>query len=93
MGYSIADHLALNGATVYMGARSETKAKAALEKFNSTHKASTIKGSLTWLPLDLTTPDDVMKAVEIFSGKEKRLDILGTANNWSSLLSMICSKY
>ena len=35
------------------------------------------KGSVVWLPLDLTTPSDVVKSAKDFMAKEQQLDILG----------------
>jgi len=85
MGYVIAEHLALNGAKVWMGARSEERAKQAIERFNTEHKKIARKGEIIWLPLDLTSPTDVMTSVKTFLSQEKRLDIL--VNNAARMAS------
>jgi len=77
MGYTIAEHLALHGAKVWMGARSESRAKEAIQTYEQTHAEVTNKGSIFWLPLDLTSPRNVARSVEQFLSSEKRLDILG----------------
>ncbi|KAG4440133.1 hypothetical protein IFR05_004391 [Cadophora sp. M221] len=85
MGYTIAEHLALHGAKVWMGARSEAKAKQAIDKFNADHKDSTKKGEIIWLPLDLASPVDVMASAKSFLARANRLDIL--VNNAARLAS------
>ena len=77
MGYVIAEQLALKGTKVWMGARSEERAKQAIERFNTEHKKVTRKGEIVWLPLDLTSPTDVVTSVKTFLSQETRLDILG----------------
>ena len=69
-------HLARKGAKVYMGARNEEKAKAAIEKIHKTGLAPG-NGEVVWLPLDYSDPRDAKKAAEAFMEKEQRLDILG----------------
>ncbi|PVH84095.1 NAD-P-binding protein [Cadophora sp. DSE1049] len=76
MGYVIAEQLALNGAKVWMGARSEGKAKEAIEKFHADHEKTTKKGDIIWLPLDLTSPTDVMDSVKSLLSQTDRLHIL-----------------
>lgn len=78
MGYTIAEQLAIHGAKVWMGARSEEKAKQAIEKFNTEHKNEIKKGEILWLQLDLTSPTDVMTSAKSFISQADRLDILGT---------------
>ncbi|KAH9224223.1 hypothetical protein DL95DRAFT_431314 [Leptodontidium sp. 2 PMI_412] len=70
MGYTIAEQLALHGAKVWMGARSGAKAKQAIDKFNTEHKDSTKKGEIIWLPLDLTSPIDVIASAKSFLSQE-----------------------
>jgi NAD(P)-dependent dehydrogenase (short-subunit alcohol dehydrogenase family) len=64
---------------VYLAARSEAKANAAIEKLYEENQ-NLEKGKVVFLPLDLADLDHVVKAAEIFLGHEDRLDILGTSN-------------
>jgi NAD(P)-dependent dehydrogenase (short-subunit alcohol dehydrogenase family) len=59
-----------------MGARSERRAYAAIERLHADNP-SLPKGTVIYLPLDLSDLDDVVKAAELFLQKETRLDILG----------------
>lgn len=77
MGYTIAEHLALHGANVWMGARSEEKAREAIKTFETVHAGIKGKGKMQWLPLDLTSPIDVQKSADEFLKSATRLDILG----------------
>jgi len=77
IGYTTAEQLARHGAKVYVAARSETKAHAAIEKIYSNNKRVEA-GRLIFLPLDLADLDNVARAAEIFLKQEERLDILGT---------------
>lgn len=65
-----------HGAKVYLGARSEERAKAAIKKIEDAHPEVKEKGLLVWLPLDLTEPSGVVKSAKSFMEKEERLDIL-----------------
>ncbi|KAH7326991.1 NAD-P-binding protein [Rhexocercosporidium sp. MPI-PUGE-AT-0058] len=85
MGYIMAVQLAIHGAKVRMGARSEEKAKQAIEKFNTEHRNHTNKGTILWLPLDLISPTDVMASAKSFLSQVDCLDIL--VNNAASLAS------
>ena len=76
IGYTTAEQLARHGAKVYVAARSEAKAHAAIEKIYANDKVKA--GRLIFLPLDLADLDSVAKAAEIFLNREDRLDILGT---------------
>ena len=60
---------------VYMAARNESRALAAIEQLNAEDMAD---GSVHWLKLDLSDPRLAKQAAEEFLHKEKRLDILGT---------------
>lgn len=55
-----------------MGARSESRAVAAIRKI----EAAGVKGSVEWLPLDLQDLAAVKSAAKSFAAKEKHLDIL-----------------
>lgn len=77
IGYTTAEQLARHGAKVYVAARSEAKAHAAIEKIYANNK-KVEAGKLIFLPLDLADLDSVANAAEIFLKQEGRLDILGT---------------
>lgn len=70
---------------MYMGARNEERATTAIEEIEEelrTRKGangedSSTRGSVHWLPLNLSDPRLVKKAAIEFLGKEERLDILG----------------
>lgn len=76
VGCAAIQHLARKGAKVYMGARNEEKAKAAIEKIRKAGLEPG-NGEVVWLPLDYSDPRDAKKAAEGFLEKEERLDILG----------------
>lgn len=77
IGYTTTEQLARHGAKVYVAARSEAKAHAAIEKMHANNK-EVEAGKLIFLPLDLADLDSVAKAVGIFLKQEDRLDILST---------------
>jgi retinol dehydrogenase 12 len=60
-----------HNAKVYLGARNQTKAKAAIEDL----KQKTGKEAI-WLKLDLADLKSVKAAAEEFRSKESRLDVL-----------------
>jgi len=76
IGAAIVEQLVAHGAKVYLGARSEERAKAAIKKIEDAHPEVKEKGLLVWLPLDLTEPSGVVKSAKSFMEKEERLDIL-----------------
>ena len=76
IGLATVEQLALHGAKVYLGARSEKRAQEAIQALLRKH-ASISKSSWIWLELDLSSPLKAERAAEEFSGKESRLDILG----------------
>ncbi|KAL4242751.1 NAD(P)-binding domain superfamily protein [Abortiporus biennis] len=84
IGYATIQHLARHGAKVYMAARSEEKAKAAIEKLNK-EGLGPGNGEIVWLELDLSDPRKAKKAAETFLEKEKRLDCL--VNNAAMLIT------
>ncbi|KAM0451772.1 hypothetical protein ACHAO4_005729 [Trichoderma viride] len=75
IGFETVKQLVLHGAKVYIGARSESRAKQAIRDILS-ENPSVPKELLEWLPLDLALLPDVIKAANLFSTTEKRLDIL-----------------
>ncbi|KAI0771711.1 NAD-P-binding protein [Trametes elegans] len=83
IGYAIIRQLARHGAKVYMGARNEQRAKAAIERLH-TEGLGPGNGEVVWLPLDLSDPRRVKQAAEEFLKTEDRLDVL--VNNAAMLL-------
>jgi hypothetical protein len=60
---------------VYLGARSESKAKTAIDKLQATGLGDH-GGEITWLQVDLSDPRKAKHAAMLFTSKEDRLDIL-----------------
>ncbi|EIW55471.1 NAD-P-binding protein [Trametes versicolor FP-101664 SS1] len=75
IGYATVQHLARQGAKVYIGARSEERAKAAIERLRA-EGLQPRNGELEWLELDLSDPRKAKASAEAFLAKEKQLDIL-----------------
>ncbi|EHK48753.1 hypothetical protein TRIATDRAFT_191627 [Trichoderma atroviride IMI 206040] len=75
IGFETVKQLVLHGAKVYIGARSESRAKQAISDILS-ENPSIPKELLEWLPLDLSSLPNVIKAANLFSTTETRLDIL-----------------
>ncbi|TFB00479.1 hypothetical protein CCMA1212_007575 [Trichoderma ghanense] len=75
IGFQTVKQLATHGAKVYLGARSESRAKQAIDSILSENQWIT-KDRLTWLPLDLSKPSNIVEAAQLLSSWEKRLDIL-----------------
>jgi NAD(P)-dependent dehydrogenase (short-subunit alcohol dehydrogenase family) len=61
-------------AKVYIAARSETKARAAIKEIQDAFPAS--KGQLEYLYLDLSDLSTIKRSAQDFLGREHRLDIL-----------------
>ena len=74
LGLAIVRHLARRGAKVYMAARDEQRAKAAIERLRSEGLG---KGEVEWWELDLSKPREVKESGERFVQRVSRLDILG----------------
>ncbi|KZT20991.1 NAD(P)-binding protein [Neolentinus lepideus HHB14362 ss-1] len=77
-------HLVRKGATVYLGARSQSKADQAIARLQSEGLGSS-PGQIKWIDLDLTDPRAAKRAAERFLTQENRLDIL--VNNAGKLIS------
>jgi NAD(P)-dependent dehydrogenase (short-subunit alcohol dehydrogenase family) len=75
IGYSTVLHLARCGAKVYLGARNEAKARAAIEKLQA-EGLGPRQGEVVWLDVDLTYPRKAKEAAEFILSREQRLDIL-----------------
>lgn len=71
IGFEAARVLAVNGARVLLGCRSEEKALGAIDRI----KAIKDDADVTWVPLDLTSLASVKDAADMV-GKETRLDAL-----------------
>ncbi|KAL7940190.1 NAD(P)-binding protein [Trichoderma barbatum] len=75
IGLQTVKQLALHGAKVYLGARSESRAKQAIDSILSEHQTIN-KEHMIWLPLDLLKLSNVVEAAQLLSSWENRLDIL-----------------
>ncbi|KAL7932824.1 NAD(P)-binding protein [Trichoderma chlorosporum] len=75
IGLQTVKQLALHGAKVYLGARSEARAKEAIDSILSENKAIN-KDNIIWLPLDLSKLSNIVEATQLLSSWENRLDIL-----------------
>ncbi|KAJ7122978.1 NAD-P-binding protein [Mycena epipterygia] len=73
VGYATIQMLARKGAKVYMAARDEGRAAAAIEQLQSENIND---GSVHWLKFDLSDPRAAKNAAIEFLEKEQRLDIL-----------------
>lgn len=74
----------MNALQVYIAARDEGRALAAIKQLESENINS---GSVHWLKLELSDPRAAANAGKDFLEKEKRLDILGLSkctNHWHS---------
>lgn len=77
VGFETALQLAKRGAKVYLGCRSEERAKDAIARMLKANPGLDLEDKLVWLPLDLSVMRLAKKAGEEFLLKETRLDILG----------------
>lgn len=69
--------LALRGATVYLAARSEKKAKATIDSLIQS-ESHIQPGQIIWIPLDLADLKTVFKAAEMLNSQVDCIDILST---------------
>ncbi|KAG8863091.1 hypothetical protein FRB96_009271 [Tulasnella sp. 330] len=76
IGYYTVAHLAQHGAKVYMGARNESRATAAIAQLKADGFLEGETGQVQWLPLDLSTPASTKRGAEELIKREGRLDIL-----------------
>lgn len=74
IGYSTVEELARHGAKVYLGARSASKAQAAIDQLRQKHQIPADR--LIWLPLDLSSLANVVNAAKTLLASEEQLDIL-----------------
>lgn len=75
LGLHTVKQLALHGASVYIGARSESRARQAIDSILSENK-SIPKDRIRWLSLDLSKLSSVLQAAQSLQSEENRLDIL-----------------
>ncbi|KAF7983220.1 hypothetical protein HWV62_23504 [Athelia sp. TMB] len=75
IGYQTVKQLVQHGAKVYMGARSESKANAAIQRLHDEGLGDRA-GEIVWLDLDLTYPSKAKAAAQYILSREQRLDIL-----------------
>ncbi|KZT68900.1 NAD(P)-binding protein [Daedalea quercina L-15889] len=75
IGYATIQHLARHGATVYMAARNEAKAQAAIKRLHEEGLAPG-NGQVKSLRLDLSNPALARTAAEELLSEEDRLDVL-----------------
>lgn len=71
------DTFAQAGAKVFMAARNEQSATAAIEQLRA-EGLGPGDGEVIWLKLDLSDPREAKKAADAFLEKESRLDVLST---------------
>jgi NAD(P)-dependent dehydrogenase (short-subunit alcohol dehydrogenase family) len=76
IGLGTVKHLARRGATVYLGARSESKATDAIKQLEAEGLGPGF-GPVKWLNVELSDPRNAKAAAEDFLSKETRLDVLG----------------
>ncbi|KAG9046982.1 hypothetical protein FS837_003272 [Tulasnella sp. UAMH 9824] len=76
IGFKTAEVLASKGAKVYLGARDESRGKAATETIRDSISSLPSAGSVHWLPLDLSTPQSTKAGADAFVRLESRLDVL-----------------
>ncbi|OCB88175.1 NAD-binding protein [Sanghuangporus baumii] len=75
VGYAAARELLRKGATVYLAAKSESKATATIYRLEA-EGLGPGNGKAIWHKLDLDNPHDVKRSAEEFLARESRLDIL-----------------
>jgi len=76
VGYATIKHLARHGTKVYLAARDESRAKAAIARLEL-DGLSPGNGQVLWHELTLSDPRKAKKSAEEFMKKENRLDVLG----------------
>lgn len=93
IGYATVKHLTLRGATVYLAARNEEKAKEAITSLEEEVAGALKKprartapspGKIIFHYCDLSTPAQAKESAEKFVERESRLDVLSTCLNCSA---------
>ncbi|KAI1792545.1 NAD-P-binding protein [Ganoderma leucocontextum] len=90
IGFAVIQQLVRHGAKVYMGARNQEKARAAIERSHASG-ISTDNGQVVWLDVDLSDPRKIQNAAEEVIQREERLDVL--INNAAVLLVPFAKDY
>ncbi|KAI0711117.1 NAD-P-binding protein [Cerioporus squamosus] len=75
IGFATIQHLVRKGAKVYLTARNEERAKAAIERLQA-ESLEPGNGTVEWLELNLSDPRKAKASAESFLKKETRLDVL-----------------
>ncbi|KDQ54348.1 hypothetical protein JAAARDRAFT_182313 [Jaapia argillacea MUCL 33604] len=76
IGFATVQHLARLGAKVYLAARNEGRATAAISRLQA-EGLGPGNGEVLWLKLDLSDPRVAKQSAEDFMKSESRLDVLG----------------
>jgi NAD(P)-dependent dehydrogenase (short-subunit alcohol dehydrogenase family) len=76
IGHELSRILSNAGATVYMAARNETKAKTAIESITASKMKPNTVGKLVFLHVDLSDLRTIKPFVDSFLALESRLDLL-----------------
>jgi len=76
IGYHTAKHLALLGGHVVLGCRSNVKAAAAIRQIETECTKTTTQGSVSYLPLDLSSMESVQRFQVSFQQRHARLDAI-----------------
>ena len=82
IGYHTVKFLARKGAKVYLGARNEKKAQAAIIELE---KEGIGSGQVLWLDVNFSDPRWAKQAAEEFLRRESRLDILSEHCRFASI--------
>lgn len=85
VGLELCKILYAHNATVWIAGRSEAKAQKAIASIREASQSS--KGSVQFLSLDLSDFATIKPAVELFTAKEQRLDVL--VNNAGVCLTLL----
>lgn len=80
VGFATILHLARHGAKVYMAARNEQRAAAAIERLRAAGLGPG-NGEVIWLSLDYSDPRLAKAAAEELMVKEDRLDVIGMGSS------------
>lgn len=84
LGFAVAQQLACKGAKVYLAARNESKAAAALTRLEA-EGLGPGNGKVVLLKLDLSDPKGTQRVAREFLRRETQLDILGMSLIFSAM--------
>ena len=77
MGFHITQQLANHGAKVYLAARSESSAAAAIDRIETENSKLKAQNRIVFIRLNLSVLKEAKSAAEEFLKRESRLDLLG----------------